>query len=227
MLRFRLFGVPFEVAPYFWIFSAILGSNVAHGDNGLLRLAIWVACVFVSIVIHEMGHALAARYCGLSPAVLLYTMGGLTVMRGGSLTRPQGVLVSLAGPVAGFALYGLVGESTPALLRWYVHGAGGTLTPTALFLLGEAFSDLLFINLIWTLFNLLPILPLDGGQVLRNLLGPERVGVTRWIGVVCAGAVCVWAALHQQFYVVLLMGYLGWANLKGGTRPLPGAPLRP
>ena len=104
MLRFRLSGVPFEVDPTFWIFSAILGANVMHGPNGLLLLAVWGACVFVSIVVHEMGHAQAARHYGASPTVRLYAMGGLT-RPGQAFSRGQNLVVVLCGPAAGFALY--------------------------------------------------------------------------------------------------------------------------
>ena len=107
MLRFRLYGVPFEVDPTFWLFSAVLGAGGAHGANWLLLLAVWVACVFVSIVVHEMGHAQAARHYGASPTVRLYGMGGLT-RPGQAFTRGQNLIVVLCGPAAGFALWAVV-----------------------------------------------------------------------------------------------------------------------
>ena len=99
---FRLAGIPFAVTPYFWIGSAIFGANAAHGPNGMLLLAVWVACVFVSIVLHELGHALAARRFGVTPYVVLYQMGGATYLPGGIASRVERIFVSLAGPAAGF-----------------------------------------------------------------------------------------------------------------------------
>ena len=105
MLRFRLSGIPFAVTPYFWVGSAIFGAGAAHGPNGLLLLAVWVLCVFVSIVLHELGHALAARQVGVSPYVVLYQMGGLTYLPGGAMSRAASNLRQLGGPAAGIFGY--------------------------------------------------------------------------------------------------------------------------
>lgn len=225
MLRFRLFGIPFEVAPYFWIFSAVLGGNSAHGPNALLLLAVWVACVFVSIVVHELGHALMAAHYGASPVVRLYAMGGVT-QPGQGFTRGQNLLVVLCGPAAGFAFYllvnALVGFVTNPASSAYPALMADTLTGLAS---RRALSNLLFINLIWTLFNLLPILPLDGGLILRNVLGFQRLGIARIIGVICAVGCAVYAVSIGQTYLAFFMGFLAYQNLKG-VASLPGSPGR-
>src|ERR1700712_4548994 len=105
MLRFRLFNVPFEIGTYFWIGSALLGGSVANGPNAVALLLVWIACVFVSIVVHELGHALAARHFGVEPAVELHALGGVTRMFGRLLSRSEGFWVTFCGPAAGFALY--------------------------------------------------------------------------------------------------------------------------
>ena len=222
MLRFRLSGIPFAVTPYFWFGSAIFGAGAAHGPNGLLLLAIWVLCVFVSIVLHELGHALAGRQVGVSPYVVLYQMGGLTYLPGGSMSRAQHIYVSLAGPAAGFfgcacvlaARYFL---GTTSAGDWVESG------PMTSLLVGEAIQDLIYINGFWTLFNLLPILPLDGGQVLRDVLGPRLLGTTKIIGGVCAAgcAYLMLARLHQP-WIAFFLGYLAFVNFRGDTRSLPG-----
>ena len=212
MVRFRIFGIPFEVGPYFWILSAILGSSMAHGDRGLILLAIWVACVFVSIVIHELGHALMARRFGITPVVVLHGLGGTTYMAGSGLTRPQAILVTLAGPAAGLALWAVIQYPVVNLLR---QSAGVSYITLA------AVEFLLFINLVWTLFNLLPILPLDGGLILRNLLGFGRMAVARMIGVVCAVGCAVWAVSAGWIYGALFFGYLAYQNFQG-VASLPG-----
>ena len=170
MLRFRLFGIPFEVAPYFWIVSALFSGNIIHGRNSLLLLAVWVACVFVSIVVHELGHALTARNFGVDPKVEMYAMGGLTRMNGARFTRGQDFLVILAGPAAGFALYMAV-RGTVYYLVTSVPAADDFLAgdaPTAI-AAANALAYLSFINWTWTLFNLLPVLPLDGGAAPAQL----------------------------------------------------------
>ncbi len=225
MLRFRLSGIPFEVEPSFWIFSAILGSNAAHGQNWLLLLAVWVACVFVSIVVHELGHAATARRFGASPRVRLYTMGGLTYP-GQGFPRGQDLLVVLGGPAAGLTLYLLVRAvvyfsvtSVPAADD-FLAGDGPANIATA-----NALANLSFINLTWTLFNLLPILPLDGGLILRNLLGFERTALARGISVVVAVGCAAYAYLHGWTYGALFFGFFAFQNFQGAAS-MPGSGRR-
>jgi stage IV sporulation protein FB len=77
-LRFRFLGFPVRVHPYFWLLTILI-----NGDS-LLRigpeyLLMWVVVVFVSILIHELGHALAFRRYGADAEIILYAFGGLAV----------------------------------------------------------------------------------------------------------------------------------------------------
>lgn len=222
MLRFRLFQIPFEVAGSFWLASILLGGigSDFNSREDVLALVIWVACVFVSIVVHELGHALVGRAYGGQPRVILQGMGGLTYRYGPPLSRPKSIAVSLAGPAFGFALFLLVWAisnyltSHPSDLVGPRYGRGvGTWT---------AIRYLLFINSFWTLFNLLPILPMDGGRVCEDVLGPSRLRITRIIGAVVGAALCVLAALNHQFFIAIFLGYLAYANFTGNTRNLLG-----
>src|SRR4051794_4982523 len=112
-VRFTLAGIPVRVHPLFWLMGIIFGI----GTGNLILLLIWVAVVFVSILIHEMGHAFTMRHYGVSPEVILYLGGGLAVPRSEQSGRRWGrfelrtgeqILVSLAGPGAGFLLAALV-----------------------------------------------------------------------------------------------------------------------
>src|SRR5262245_1781127 len=71
-LRFAVFGIPVRVHPFFWLFSALLGWD-ARDPN---RMFLWIACVFVSILVHELGHALTALWFGWPPEIVLYSFGG-------------------------------------------------------------------------------------------------------------------------------------------------------
>lgn len=77
-LRFTLVGVPTRVHPLFRILAVFFGGFAPDP----VRLLIWVAGVFVSILIHELGHALAMRRCGQPSQIVLHLMGGLTVRLG-------------------------------------------------------------------------------------------------------------------------------------------------
>ena len=181
-LRWRMFGIDVRVHPMFWLLSAFLGWNLMDPDRGggFKLLLLWIACVFVSILVHELGHVLMGRVFGTRGHIVLYSFGGLAVGSSALPNRWQRIAVFFAGPAAGFVLYGLL---RVALLFVDVR---------QLSLFGVmSFVFLLEINLYWGLLNLLPIWPLDGGQISRDLFGwlmPGRgVSVALGISLLCAG----------------------------------------
>lgn len=160
-VNFRLFGFPVRVHPLFWLGAVLLGSSWlnAADNNGLVYLLIWVAVVFVSILVHELGHAVAFRRFGSDAHIVLWVFGGLAVPYSAVSGRGRRILVALAGPFAGFVLCGVVYGSDYAT-GW---AAGNGTAVTVLYL------QLVFVNLVWGVFNLLPVFPLDGGQVSREV----------------------------------------------------------
>ena len=157
MLKFSFAGIPVSVQPWFWILAVVLGlSNRITGAG----LPIWVAVVFVSVLIHELGHAFTVRRVGYRPFILLHFIGGLTTWYPNEELEPRPrVLTTLAGPFAGFALAGV------AWLLLELTGIGDTDS-----LQRDSLVWLLVVNLIWGIFNLVPVRGLDGGQALRAML---------------------------------------------------------
>ena len=99
-LQWRMFGISVRVHPAFWLVSAIMGfSLLAHDFKPFL---IWMACIFFSILVHELGHVFMFRACGTDANVVLYAFGGLAIPQYGLHNRWQRIAVSLAGPLAGF-----------------------------------------------------------------------------------------------------------------------------
>src|SRR5882724_4686339 len=79
-LRFRLFGTPVRVHPFFWLLAAILGWDLVNLPDGFLFLFIWVICCFLSILLHEFGHVWMGRAFGAHDSyIVLYSFGGLAV----------------------------------------------------------------------------------------------------------------------------------------------------
>jgi len=155
-MRFRLAGIPVSVQPGFFVTAVILGAQALQYPALLVA---WVAIVFVSVLLHELGHAFAFRGLGHASAISLYFFGGHTTARTATRLRPwQDVMVSVAGPASGFALGGLVHllSGTPA---WPEGRFAAQVT-----------DALIWVNLGWGVLNLLPILPMDGGRVLAALL---------------------------------------------------------
>jgi Zn-dependent protease len=157
-MNFRMLRFPVRVHPFFWLFTALLGSTILE-DLGIAYLIIWMAAVFVSILVHELGHGLAFRRFGVDSHIVLYAFGGLAVPWTHVNGRWRRIVVSLAGPLAGFLLCGLVWGSN-AIFEW---------VPPRNRPLIAVYVWLVWINLIWNIFNLLPVFPLDGGQVSQEV----------------------------------------------------------
>ncbi len=220
-LHFVLLGVPVRVHPMFWLVSLLFGLNGARHDPTLVL--VWVLAVFVSILVHEMGHALTVRWCGYQPWVTLYGMGGLASYQPGPRNPRNRILILLAGPGAGFLLAAVI----VLLIRVMGHEIAfapedlpGVPLEFELFAnskLNEFIYDMLMINIFWGMVNLLPVLPLDGGQVAREVLDLQSPGdglrrslmVSMWVG----GAVAVYAlAKLREPYIALMFGYLAYTS---------------
>jgi Zn-dependent protease len=156
VLLVKVLGIPTKIEPSFIVLSLFLAAS--RGLNPPLLLE-WVVVVFISVLLHELGHALVARQFGLSPQITLHSMGGLTSWSEVAEIAPlKHLAISLAGPAAGFLLGGILFVAAPTLL---------SAVPSEL--LTVAYGDLLWVNIGWGVFNLFPILPLDGGHVLLTL----------------------------------------------------------
>lgn len=147
-----------------WLFAsglAVATLPEAHpGDTGAAYwwVALGTAAAFLlSLLAHELAHALVARAHGMEVRrITLWMLGGVTELGGPTPTARVDALVALAGPFASLGL-GLCA----ALLA--VTVGSGTL-------LGSALAWLASANVLLAVFNLLPGAPLDGGRVLRAVL---------------------------------------------------------
>jgi Zn-dependent protease len=158
-----LFGIPLFLDPlWFVVFGlATLNFGVAYQQWG--NVTAWSAglvmalLLFTSVLLHELGHSLVAQSQGIKVnSITLFFFGGITAIEEESKTPGKAFQVAIAGPLVSivlFLLLGLVSNVIPdtTLLSFMVR-------------------DLARINLILALFNLIPGLPLDGGQVLKAAL---------------------------------------------------------
>jgi Zn-dependent protease len=145
--------IPITIFPSFWILAALIAFLFVEGD--VLKMVIWVFVIFISVLFHEFGHALTALLFGRSPRIELVAMGGLTYHDGDKLPYWKQFFITLNGPVFGFMI--VIGTF---LLK--------DIWPTGY--AGQLLQQILVVNVIWTLVNLIPVLPLDGGQLLRLTL---------------------------------------------------------
>ena len=227
-LHFRLFGIPVRVHPFFWIVSLLLGMGGGPADP--VNSLIFVAVVFVSVLVHEFGHALMQRYYGGHPWITLYGLGGLASCDDCDRSPGAQILILLAGPGAGFLLAGLVVAFLASLgrvagfdldlmpVQWTpfdlpYYQANNKLSPQ-----DELIWDLLLVNILWGLINLLPVYPLDGGQIAREVftLRAARAGIIRslQLSIATAAVVACYALLQKQVYVGLMFGFLAYGSFR-------------
>jgi Zn-dependent protease len=232
-LNFRVAGVPVRVHPFFWLFTILLGTQ--GGDlNDPVPVFLWVVAVFVSILIHELGHVAAFRYYGMNAHVVLYTFGGLAVADGeyrwlsGRRGRRRGAsgdaVIAFAGPLAGFLFAAaIVGGIYLAGYQAEFDGIFGKLS----FKVGHAkirsenlnllVHYLLFVNIVWGIINLLPVYPLDGGQIARAALSSAnpmeglRQSLMLSVGVGAGVALLALVNLHDVF-IALMFGCLAYSS---------------
>ena len=170
---FTFRGHPIHLAPSFLIVVALfVGMGMESAPNPLYGL-LWLPVLFVSILLHELGHAFATDAFGYGKSRIVFQgMGGVAISRGGYRTPKKAIGVSLAGPAvsallaaaSGGALWALTGSlaSTPGPLGAF------------LFLMFQA-------NVFWTVFNLLPIYPMDGGQATYHALEMAKKRDRAWV----------------------------------------------
>ncbi len=160
--------IPLKISPAFFVTAALIGFLNSYN---LIWTLVWVAIIFVSVLFHELGHALTARLFGQSPRIELIAFGGLTIPEGPKLKPWKELAVIFMGPCFGFLLF--VGAS---ILLQFPYGTAFARA---------ALEKFRYVNLFWTFINLLPILPLDGGQLVRVTLdwifGPKSMKLALYV----------------------------------------------
>lgn len=203
MIRFTIFGIPVRVEPFFWISLLIVGgAGSANSPDGILRIALFMVAGFVSILVHELGHAMTARKFGAYSEITLQAFGGYAAYSGVHLTRPQSFAVTAAGPLVQMILGGLIYLAIPYL---------PSLSPLGLYFL----RVLVWISIAWALLNLLPVLPLDGGRLLETLLGPQNIKITLWVSIFTAIGAAIWMYRNTGSIIFpLFLGMFAWQSFQ-------------
>jgi stage IV sporulation protein FB len=199
----RLWGVPVRIQGLFVAFFALAVSYFlsAHGAEQGAILSLVLTGAFLFVVVHELGHAMAARLLGVRVTdVTIWPLGGMARLEDVPLSGRTEVVIAAAGPLANLASAGLLAGSGE-LLR--------TLGLTEI----RPVTLLVWINLLLAGFNALPAFPLDGGRVLRcvlaSFLGFRRATMAAvWIGRVLAlglGAAAIRGGLHGLALLAVFM----------------------
>ena len=178
-----------------------------NSEQGWPGLVVWVVVVFQGILMHELGHALVGRAFGREPRVELIALGGLTWWeQSEALTPGRSIAVSFAGPAVGIfiGLLALIGLDSRVAEE-------GSLTRYAL-------SSLVYVNLGWGLLNLLPVMPLDGGNIVAAALewiSPKRGRLMAcYVSFAVIGVLFAATVYFQQYPATILLVLLGFSTFQ-------------
>jgi Zn-dependent protease len=204
LASFRLFGFPVHVDLTFVLAVGVFGWTPGVT---LPRIVIWVGLAFLAVLFHELGHAFAARRIGARPAIALVMFGGVTTYEPPrQLSRLTSLGISLAGPAVGLVIGGLL----------VLFSRSFELEPYGL--PDYALQTALFTTIGWSVLNLLPVVPLDGGQAMRELLPgepPVRARRASVISIVLAVGLAVLILTTNWFgpFALVLVAFFVLANV--------------
>lgn len=191
MIHFSIFGIPVSIQPFFWITMVLLGaSGGVDTPQAILELALFVLAGFISILVHELGHALTIKSYRVPTSITLQAFGGYATYPARSLNRLQSFLVTAAGP----ALQLVLALVAHVLINRLPFNEG----------IFSFLKDLRWVSIAWALLNLLPVLPLDGGQLVNALLGPSRIKITLWITII-TGVVIGGLGLYAGLLILAIL----------------------
>ncbi|MBD2103768.1 site-2 protease family protein [Leptolyngbya sp. FACHB-261] len=210
-----LFGIPFYIhSSWFLVLGLVTwsyGSGLAAQFPGLVAPFPWLVglfaalLLFTSVVAHELGHSLVALRQGIDvKSITLFLFGGVARLEQESKTPAEAFWVAIAGPLVSLLLFGAL-----TLLGIATANSGAFAAIVGL---------LASVNLALALFNLIPGLPLDGGNILKALVW--KLTGNRYKGVAFAsraGQVLGWLAIASGLLPLVLFGSLGnfWNLLIG------------
>ena len=217
-LRFDFLGFPVRVSWSFWLGALIFGwslvnffANLPGSPGKLALLLIWSACMFVSILIHELGHALAFRRYGVHSSIVLYHFGGLAIPQGsspgsafgtsftGRRSDIENLWIAIAGPAAQLAsafivvaVVKMAGYQVFAfhLMPYPISAIPGVADgqPIQNVALLALVTSYVFPSVLWAILNLVPVFPLDGGRIMKSLvlMNGGRTETWLWISLISA-----------------------------------------
>jgi Zn-dependent protease/CBS domain-containing protein len=205
-----ILGIPVKVHLTFVLLLVLVyfvGASVigAGGLNGV----IFVVLIFASVVFHELSHSIVARHYGINVLdITLLPIGGVARMPSPPDNPVQEIIISAAGPIASLIL---------GFSLWFVAGfLGYSVGMSDLGAGGSLIGQLAIVNFVLAIFNLIPAFPMDGGRILRGLLGlylkpltATRIAVG--VGQVFAILLFFLGVFSMNFFLILiaLFVYLG------------------
>src|SRR5579864_2269673 len=214
--KLRLFGIPIRLHFTFLLLLVFLIFIGVGGKQTGLTTAVYIVALFACVLLHEVGHALVARWFGVGTTeIVMYPIGGVSRLARQPAAR-QELLISMAGPLVNLLLgIGLLASQRDFLPLETLR------VPTDANLIERIAVG----NLLLGVFNLLPAYPMDGGRILRSLIAlrkteDEATAIAASAGRFLAVAMGLVGLLSSNFLLVFvaLFVYLGAAQEGAAAR---------
>jgi Zn-dependent protease len=209
----KFFGIDLFVHGTFWLLPLFVlfgglsaGATLAEAGTEIA----FIVAVFACVVLHEVGHALAARAYGIGTRdITLYPIGGVASLERMPEKPGREIAIALAGPAVNFVIAGIL---------FVGFLAAGVLTPWVPTVdmdgLDLFVAQVMVANLVLGVFNLLPCFPMDGGRVLRAVLATRLTRVRATAVAVGVGSVMavgfVMFGLYKHQYGLVLLAVVVW-----------------
>ena len=183
-----------------WVWSDV------QGPGGMKYALLWVPVIVISVLFHELAHAATIGAFGFGPShILLQGIGGVTINE--RRAKPwQDLIISFAGPASSFVLAFLFRLAFAAIPRMQQDPFFAALLPL-----------LVSANILWGIFNLLPVAPLDGYAMLRHFLrlfASERTSflVSIWVSMIVGALLTILSLIARQPWVAILLAWFVWMS---------------
>jgi stage IV sporulation protein FB len=199
----QILGVPVRFHFTFWLIVVWLIVFGARGKQSAAAMTLYITAIFGSVLLHELGHALAARHYGIRTLeIVMLPIGGLARVERAPKPREE-LWVALAGPAVNLLIAGLIfawlaASGQPLAPENWMEANDRTLLP----MIAAA-------NLLLAGFNLLPAFPMDGGRILRSLLSRfrpehEATRTAARVGMGMAALMGLYGLLASNFFLVFI-----------------------
>ncbi|MCW5981179.1 MAG: site-2 protease family protein [Bryobacteraceae bacterium] len=232
MSAFRVFGVPVRFHFTFVLLLIFLIVVGLEGSQSALADVLFVSGLFVSVLLHELGHAVVARRYGVRTIeIVMFPIGGIARFEKAPKARHE-LWIASAGPLVNIAIAAVVFVSLGLTSGLKLEGIATLTDPKDSNLL----ERLALGNLILAAFNLLPAFPMDGGRILRSLLAiwkpeEEATQIAARAGRMLAILMGLYGLISMHFLLVFIafFVYLGAAQESQaalGRTLTQGIPLR-
>lgn len=240
-LEFTLAGVPTIIHPSSWLVLLVLGCHDGHNGWDFLPTFLFIAAGMLCLLAHEYGHAFTYRaLTGYRPVVQIAYLGGKTLFSTPPRTRTAELMVVLAGPAASLLLAAVggvalgvqihdIGGGVLYSLAWPVRAMMPESVQYHFMFLEEPIREAFYMGyigyftltfygmlstvcVIWSLFNLMPIVPLDGSRALYLATNNYKISVT--IGLYSAAILTLFFLTKSWVFAAFVCAYFTYINWK-------------